>query len=422
MAGAEELQNCQLGTALGRAFQGSASRILLLDDEPFELKLLARSLASLGLDRIETYESGIAALSALQDHGASIELVFLDLNMPQLDGIEFVRQLVGIGYSGSLVFVSGEDNRVREASSNLARGYRLSVLGHLAKPVQPQALFDLLNRWQPIAPSAGAQARKIYAAGEIRNAIACNELANYYQPKVNLDDGALMGVETLVRWHHPEDGLVLPGQFVGVAEEHGFVEELTRVVLSESIAQAKRWRDTGIPLRVAVNVSMDDLVQLEFADFVLKLLAHHAVPTEDLIIEVTESRLMKNILAPLDTLTRLRIKHISLAIDDFGTGQSSLAKLRDMPFNILKIDRTFVHGACNSPTLDAFVLANLSIAKQLGMVTVAEGVEDRADWEYLRGHGCDVAQGYFIAKPMPSEQIPDWLTSWEARREELELV
>lgn len=143
------------------------------------------------------------------------------------------------------------------------------------------------------------------------------------------------------------------------------------------------------------------------------------IPPSSMVLEVTESRLMKDPLVPLDILTRLRLKHIRLSIDDFGTGHSSLAQLRDIPFDELKVDRGFVHGAhCHAP-LRAILEASLGMARQLGMKTVAEGVEDRLDWDFLRTAGCDLAQGYFIAKPMPAERIVDWMPEWGSRRHEL---
>jgi EAL domain-containing protein (putative c-di-GMP-specific phosphodiesterase class I) len=139
----------------------------------------------------------------------------------------------------------------------------------------------------------------------------------------------------------------------------------------------------------------------------------------DIVLEVTESRLMKDLSAPLEILARLRLKRFSLSIDDFGTGHSTLAQLRDFPFDELKVDRSFVHGAAGNDTLSAIYGASLSLAKHLGIKTVAEGVENRADWDFLRGTGCDLAQGYFIAKPMPAGEIPDWIAAWEANIENL---
>jgi EAL domain-containing protein (putative c-di-GMP-specific phosphodiesterase class I) len=139
------------------------------------------------------------------------------------------------------------------------------------------------------------------------------------------------------------------------------------------------------------------------------------VPAEDLILEVTESRLIRHMLEPLEILTRLRLKHIGLSIDDFGTGHSSLAQLRDIPFNELKIDRSFVHSADRDNTKHAILAGSLGMAKQLGITSVAEGVEDLADWHFLRQQGCDLAQGYFVAKPMPAENLRAWHDDWQVR-------
>jgi len=168
-----------------------------------------------------------------------------------------------------------------------------------------------------------------------------------------------------------------------------------------------------------VNVSMINLAQLDFPDFVLTRVLASGMSARDLILEITESRLMKDILAPLEILTRLRLKHISLSIDDFGTGHSSLVQLRDIPFDELKIDQGFVHRACHDETLRAIFDASLGLAGQLNMEAVAEGVEDQNDWDFLRGTRCDLAQGYFIARPMPGAELMDWIEIWQARLPDL---
>ena len=243
---------------------------------------------------------------------------------------------------------------------------------------------------------------------------------NYYQPKVAVANGRVVGVEALVRWRHPVDGLVFPDQFIGVAEAHGLIDALTRGVLHETLAQAKVWREAGLALRVAVNVSMDNLHDVEFANFIGEQTANAGVAVQDVVLEVTESRLMGDLRTPLDVLTRLRLKRFGLSIDDFGTGHSSLAQLRDLPFDELKIDRGFVHDAWKNATLGAIFNASLHLARQLGMEVVAEGVEDRDDWDFLRRSGCDLAQGYFIARPMPAADLPTWIDSWKQRLQDTE--
>lgn len=394
-------------------------KVLVIDDEPFVLGLLARQLANLGAHEVMTCERAEDALSLLATEPSVADVLFCDLNMPEMDGVEFVRRLAQLEYAGSLVLVSGEDERVLQTAERLARAHGLHVLGAMHKPVSPERLQALLARGDPGPAAASRAARKIYGADELRRAIRDGQLVNHYQPKVELATGAVVGVETLVRWRHPQDGLVYPDQFIATAEEHGLIDDLTRAVLAAALGQARRWHDGGLALQVAVNVSMDNLTDLEFPDFVAREAAKAGIAAASLVLEVTESRLMKDPLAPLDILTRLRLKRIGLSIDDFGTGHSSLAQLRDIPFEELKVDRGFVHGACRDASLRAIVEASLGMAGQLGMRTVAEGVEDRDDWDFLRAAGCDQAQGWFIARPMPADALPEWIVGWERRRGEL---
>lgn len=387
-------------------------RILVLDDEAFMHKLLAHMLAGLGHESVRTLESGIEALNLLEDVDSAPNLILLDLNMPGMDGIEFVRKLVDHKYQGSLILVSGEDERVLQMAEKLVKAHHISVLGHLKKPVSLDGLEKLINKWRPIKISSVT--KKSYLYTELEAAIRSGDLVNYYQPKASVTTGAITGVETLVRWRHPQDGLVLPDMFIHLAEANGLIDELTRVVFVSAMQQTKLWQQEGLNLRVSVNVSMENLRAVTFADFIADTAGAYGISPQNILLEVTESQLMVDHRMPLEVLTRLRLKRFGLSIDDFGTGHSSLTQLHDISFNELKIDRSFVHGAWRDETLLAMYGASLGLGKQLGMEVVAEGVEDRDDWEFLRRSGCDLAQGYFIAHPMPAEALPAWIELWNS--------
>lgn len=393
--------------------------ILVLDDEPFMLKLIARMLSNLGHDIVSTCDNGHAALKLLDAPLQPPDLILLDINMPQMDGIEFVRHLVEHRYLGALILVSGEDERVLQSIEKLVQAHNITVLGYLNKPVLPERLATLINSRIPYLAGAVKADKKVYGEAELRAAIAHGELVNYYQPKVSLKTGEVVGAETLVRWLHTSDGLIMPDQFVGLAEQYGLIDALTHMVLLAALPQARRWQDAQLSLRLAVNLSMDNLVSLSFLDEVINLTTEAGVRPENLMLEVTESRLMQDQRVSLEILTRLRLKRFKLSIDDFGTGNSSLTQLRNIPFDELKIDQSFVHGAWANDTQRAMFDASLGLARQLGMETVAEGVEDQADWDFLRQQDCDVAQGYFIARPMRAEQFVPWMQDWEKRRPEL---
>ncbi len=392
----------------------SSIRILILDDDAFMRKLLAHMLGSLGFDAVTTCDSGPAALEWVDAPGKSPDLILLDLNMPDMDGIEFLRKLVEHRFKGSLILVSGENERVLQMAEKLVQAHKLTALGHLSKPVSMARLSDAVAMWRS-AQDAQRTEKKRYGVRALRHAITHGELVNYYQPKVQVSTGAVVGVETLVRWQHPRDGMVYPDQFIYVAEDHGLIDALTRGVLSRALAQTRAWMDCGLPLRVAINVSMKNLSSVDFADFVVKEALAARVAPQDIVLEVTESRLMLDQRAPLEVLSRLRLKRFCLSIDDFGTGNSSLTQLHAIPFDELKIDRSFVHNAWRDPTARAMYDASLGLGKQLGMQVVAEGVEDQNDWALLQATHCDLAQGYFIARPMPAADLLAWVQAWNDR-------
>lgn len=397
-------------------------RVLAVDDEAFQLKLLGRQLATLGVEDVAVHQIGQAALRAIAAASPPVDLVFCDLQMPSMDGVEFVRHLGQLRFAGAVVLVSGEDGRILQTAERLARSHGLRVVGALAKPVRPDQLRAVVNTVRHGLAAVPQTTLRRYDAEAVREAIDLGHLVNHYQPKVELATGRVVGVETLVRWRHPRDGLVYPDQFISAAEEGGLIDDLTRAVLAGpqgALMQARRWADAGHPLQVAVNISMDSLTSHGFPDLVGDAVACAGLPPSRVVLEVTESRLMRNPVVALDVLTRLRLKRIGLSIDDFGTGHSSLAQLRDVPFDELKLDRGFVHGAHAREQLHVLIRGCIDIARQLGLKTVAEGVEDLQDLQHLKACGCDQAQGWLIAQPMPGAALLNWLAEWPGRRADL---
>jgi EAL domain-containing protein (putative c-di-GMP-specific phosphodiesterase class I)/AmiR/NasT family two-component response regulator len=396
-------------------------RTLVVDDDAFALRLLQRQLRQAGHDDVTAQQDAGAALRLLEQAPASIDLVICDLKMPGVDGVEFVRHLAGTGYTGGVVLVSGQDARVLESVRKLALAHGIRVLGAFVKPLVPAQLERALSA---VAPPVKAQAaaRPALPAAELREALDKGALINHYQPKVALADGAVLGVEALVRLQHPRFGLITPDRFIGVAEEHGCIDALAHAVIDTALRDAVAWRGVGRALQVALNLSMDNLLALDFPDMLSESTAAAGVAPGDLMLEVTESRLMCDSLAVLDVLNRLRLKGFGLAIDDFGTGHSSLAQLRDIPFQELKLDRGFVHRANRDPARMVIVESTLDLAHRMGMIVVAEGIEDAQDWDYLAGLGCDVAQGWHISRAMPSHEVPAWCAAWDAGRGQREAM
>jgi len=251
--------------------------------------------------------------------------------------------------------------------------------------------------------------------GELRRAVEADELVLYYQPKVSIAAGATRAVEALVRWRHPTRGFVAPADFIAFAEQTGYIGAITRRVVDRAVAQCGRWRRAGADVRVSVNVSARDLRDgAAFCEAVAAALREHGVPAALLCLEITESALMEDPRGAQATLARLRELGIAASIDDYGTGYSSLAYIKQLAVSELKIDRTFVSGMEADARNAAIVRSTIELGHNLGLTVVAEGVETGHELEELRRFGCDAAQGYHFARPMPAEELDAW---WRGRPE-----
>ncbi|WP_245177186.1 EAL domain-containing protein [Geodermatophilus sp. DF01_2] len=241
--------------------------------------------------------------------------------------------------------------------------------------------------------------------GDLRRGIRDGELRVHYQPKAALLDGQVRGVEALVRWEHPERGLLPPAEFIGLAEATGLIRPLTDVVLARALADCRRWRAEGRALTVAVNLSARVLLDTALPERIAGLLSDHDLPAACLELEVTESAAMQDPTQALDVLHRLRALGVTLSVDDYGTGHASLSYLSRLPVSTLKIDRSFVSTMELDDDGQVIVRSTIELAHALGLRVVAEGVETRRTWERLVAFGCDEAQGYWLGRPGPAEEV-----------------
>ena len=250
---------------------------------------------------------------------------------------------------------------------------------------------------------------------DLRAALVEDQLTLHYQPKVDLDDGAVRGVEALVRWDHPTRGLLYPDSFLELAEEAGLMRPLTELVLAMALDQAARWHAAGRPLTVSVNLSASSLVESDLPEQVADLLLTRRLPATALQLEITEETLMADRDRARLILQRLRDAGVQISVDDFGTGYSSLAYLRELPIDELKLDRSFVFPMADDARAAALVVSTIALVHSLGLRMVAEGVEDRIALDELTRNGCDQAQGFYLSRPLPPGQVDAWLESREAR-------
>lgn len=390
-------------------------RVLVVDDDPVILHALTASLGGLGVEHVFSADSGNEALTILDSNVEEMDMVFCDLNMPVMDGVEFLRHLVARDYQGAVVLLSGEDSRILNSARNLANAHSFHFVAAMGKPliqVQLAALLEkVVNKKDVVAKPPSNE----FSLRELRQAIEYDEFVVYYQPKIDTFNKCLVGVEALVRWQHPGKGFVMPDQFIPMAEENGLIDVLTDLVFEKAFAQLKQWRQQGLDFKMSINIAAGTIGRrLNFPEQVMAHLEDYGLSPDDVILEITESGVIDDLATTLDTLVRLRLKGVTLSIDDFGTGYSTFKQLQGIPFTELKIDKEFVMNGVSDPSSRAIVESSILLGKKLGMTLVAEGVESKEDWELLKKLGCHMLQGFFISKPAPAEQLEEWLEQWQA--------
>lgn len=394
---------------------GSFARlsVLVVDDDELVRTVMQRMLEQVGVGGVHVAESARAALGTAAHVQPAIDIVIADLEMPDIDGLEFLRLWSQRRPGASVLILSGKERRILRSVEVMAREYGLRVLGVLPKPTTIATLRDALERYRPAAADATGNQPGIVTHDDMARGLDRREFALFYQPKIELATGRVCGLEALVRWRHPMLGLLSPALFLGLAERSNLMRRLTIDLLEQATAELQRWCADGIDVPVSVNVSQSSLADTTFSACVLDACARHDVRPDQLIVEITETDAMTDVAHSLETLARLRMHGVGVAIDDFGTGHSSFQQLSRMPCTELKIDRDFVTGASGVPVLRTIVESNVRMAKELDLTCTGEGIESREDWNLLRDLGCDAGQGYFIAGPMDPSQVPAWIRAWD---------
>jgi EAL domain-containing protein (putative c-di-GMP-specific phosphodiesterase class I)/FixJ family two-component response regulator len=357
--------------------------------------------------------------------------IALDLVMPEMDGVQVLGELAERKCKAGIIITSGVGHRVLEAASRSAKEHGLRIIGVLSKPFSPRVLRELLQssgdsgspemNVESTVSGAHAEPAFVVSEHELDRALKHRELEVYFQPKIHCATRRLAGFEALVRWRHPHHGLIMPDRFVVFAEVHGLIDRLTSQVFDTALDWfCRNFSRPGINLAVnlsavtianlalSMNVSARTLRDQQFVESMLMTCESKGLDPSRMIFELTETSAMENPTASLDLLTRLRMKGFQLSIDDFGTGFSSMLQLVRLPFSEIKVDKSFVITAMNSAESRTVIKSIIELGHSLGLKATAEGVEDEATLKYLTDIGCDLAQGYYIARPMTGEAAVEW--------------
>jgi EAL domain-containing protein (putative c-di-GMP-specific phosphodiesterase class I)/FixJ family two-component response regulator len=389
--------------------------IMIVDDEPSILELAQRHLELMGYCHITPCQGGQIALEQYHASTNPFDIIISDLNMPEMNGVEFLRHLSETDYSGGIILLSAEDERILEVAKDLAKARNLNVLGYISKPLNRKSLEPLISGYSPDASNtpntSSSQPLDEITEKELRAGINGDELLVAFQAKVSIATDKVIGVEALARWNHSERGILPPQTFISLAERCQLIDELTYSMYRKSLSQMRDWLDKDIILEVSINISVNSFTSDGFADFLINTAEEYNVNPELIILEITESQLMDNMLECLEKLIQLRMSNFGLSIDDFGTGHSNMSQLKQAPFTELKIDRAFVNGASKDPTARSIFESSVNLAKKLHMSTVAEGVETSEDMALVKELGCDQIQGFYKAKPMFADEFEKFVQS-----------
>ncbi|MDF1881044.1 EAL domain-containing response regulator [Sulfurimonas sp. MAG313] len=345
-----------------------------------------------------------------EEYPDKADVILLDLMMPDIDGIEVIRFLAEKKSKAQLILMSGFDAGVLHSAEQLAIEQKLNLITSVSKPFRANELRELL-RGLDTSPEIFYHRSSIekISLSELELALVNDELVVYYQPKIGIKNSSCVSVEALVRWQHPRYGLISPDKFIPMAEERGLIDALTWVVMEVVMKQCSLWRAMDINISVAINMSASTLKDLSVPEKIDKLLNKYELKASDIILEVTETALMQELIKSLDILTRLRLKGFKLSIDDFGTGYSSLVQLHRVPFTEIKIDQSFIMNMLEDKESLAIAETVVVLGHKLGMTVVAEGVESKEVLDVLLKMRCDIAQGYYISKPKPADVITQWI-------------
>ncbi|WP_291612548.1 EAL domain-containing protein [Colwellia sp.] len=382
--------------------------VLVVDDSNVQRNHVMNMCLDQGVSNVVGAINGVDAIDKLSEE--KFDVVFIDLEMPIMDGVELSRKIAKNKLAQSVIILSSKDPSLISSIGTMAESDGLIVLGTFKKPMQINDLVNSLNRLKTHTNSN--ETHKIYnrlVIDDLINGIKEQRITLFYQPKLTCKGLLLKGVEALARWNHPKLGFVSPVEFITAAEEFGIISELTHYLFDIALKQKVQWRDHGINFHLAFNLSPLSLADNDLAEKISSQVALHNIEPKEIVLEVTENAICGEISTAIETLAKLRLKGFKLAIDDYGTGFANAQQLSRVPATELKLDRILVDNVATRPQQLAILKSTVNLAKDLGLTTVAEGVENFDDFKILFQLKVDLIQGYYFAKPMDPKKLIHWL-------------
>ena len=390
--------------------------VLVVDDSDLQRSVAVEMLRQFGISLIYEANNGVDALQMLRSGRIAPAVILLDLNMPGMDGIELIQEVATVNLQMSVIIVSGADNKLLDTLGSLVSACNMTMLGALSKPLSGPLLLRSLHRYQSAnrtSPSLSTHDQP--SVRDLKRAIRVGHIVPHYQPKISLKLGKVVGFEALARWRDPVKGTAPNCHFIDLAEANDLLKELTLSMLNSVLADMNAWEKIDIRPIVSLNIAVPLLEDRNFANQIIRAVRNAYISPDQILLEITESALMKDQVVALATIGRLKLHGFGFSIDDYGTGFSSMQQLSRIAFDELKIDRSFVSRATENEHMSNILQSALEMGRRLDITTVAEGVETMEQLQLLRDMGCDEIQGFLFARPMPAGDLLPWLAANAAR-------
>lgn len=388
------------------------SGILLVDDSELQRLVSTEVLRSMGISKIYEAGNGLEAMQLLRSNQIVPAVMLVDLHMPTMDGIELIQETAKLNPQIAIVILSGAEGILLDTLGSLVHACKMTMLGALAKPLNGQNLFNCLMRYKPAVLTNQPQTTRLRpSAVDIKRALRLGHIQPFYQPKVSLKQAKVVGFEALARWCDPLKGIIPPSEFIDLASDYGLLKDLTLSMLDSVLEDMRAWNSLDMYPIIALNVAVTLLEDRNFANEIIRKVKQAKIPPTKILLEITESALMRDQAVALGTIGRLKLNGFGFSIDDYGTGFSSMQQLSRIPFSELKLDRSFVCRVNESTHLCNIVQSALDMGTRLGLTTVAEGVETIEEFQVLRDMGCNEIQGFIFSQAMPACDVLPWLNS-----------
>lgn len=387
-------------------------RILVADDSPSIREYLVLLLSKLTEAEVTGVSDGQEALELVKT-GYRPDLAFFDLNMPRMDGVQLLKELARLNFACPIVIISGLSQQVISTIEKISSEYRLNVIGTLGKPLDESCINNVLMRLTE--KKKAQQTVNELKTYEVLAALEEGNVEPWFQPQIELAHRRLVGFEVLCRIRHHRRGIMLPNEFMATLERSDLIQVVSHELFQTALAQIEQLPPGYENLTVSLNISARLFDSDQFVDELLALINSSPVRNDRITIEITETTVATKPLTELEGAARISIAGCGLSIDDFGSGKATLERMHSLPFSELKIDQEYLPRENITESQRALLESTINMARRLGMKVVVEGVETFQQWELVQHLGCELAQGYFIAPPMPFDDLPDWIRQWEQK-------